>query len=126
MDEDDISPIKTPQSKKRIKDIYLTHIRFFGLIRERYLLSESRTIVGRYDEDLPSDISLKGDDTISRQSIAIYIESDEYGFDYKLKVLNATNLVKVNDKKLKVGEEVFLQFGDIIKLGKSKLIFDNK
>lgn len=124
--ENDISPIKTPQKKRKIKDIYLTYCRFWGLIKERYPLTESKTIVGRYDENFPSDISLKGDDTISRQSIVIYIESDEYGFDYKLKVLNATNIVKVNDKKIKVGEEVFLEFGDIIKLGKSKLIFDNK
>lgn len=126
-DEDEVKHIKSFHKKRRLKSkIYLTHCKLFGLIKDRYPLSEGKTIVGRFDDDFPSDISLKGDNTISRQSIAISIEADEYGFDYKLKVLNATNTIKVNDRKVKVGEEVYLEFGDIIKLGNSKLIFDNK
>ena len=104
--------------------IYLTHFRFWGLIKDRYRLREGTTIIGRYDEDYPSDISLKGDNMISRQSIAIIIEADEYGFDFKLRVQNATNPVKVNGKRIKVGEELLLEFGDAIQLGNSKLIFD--
>ena len=46
-------------------------------------------------------------------------------FDYKLKVLHATNKVKVNDKRIKEGAETFLDFGDIIMLGNSKFKFDN-
>ncbi|MCD8290209.1 MAG: FHA domain-containing protein [Prevotella sp.] len=113
--------------RKRLKEkVYLTHIKFMGLVKEKYRLSEGKTTVGRYDEDMPSDISLKGDNTISRQSLVINIEADDYGFDYKMKVVNATNAVRVNDRRIKEGEEISLEFGDVIKLGNSKLNFNNK
>lgn len=127
IDEDVINvPIHT-HKKRKLKDrIYLTHFRLWGLIKDRYRLREGTTVVGRYDEDYPSDISLKGDNMMSRQSIAITIEADEYGFDFKLRVQNATNPIKVNGKRIKVGEELLLEFGDVILLGNSKLVFDRE
>ena len=68
---------------------------------------------------------IRGDETMSRKSIAIIIEEEDGIFDYKLKVLNATNKVKVNDQRVKEGAEVYLDFGDIIMLGNSKFKFDN-
>lgn len=62
---------------------------------------------------------------MSRKSVAISIEEVDGIFDYKLKVLHATNKVKVNDKRIKEGAETFLDFGDIIMLGNSKFKFDN-
>ena len=62
---------------------------------------------------------------MSRRSIAITIEEENGVFDFKLKVLNATNQVKVNDQRVKEGSEVYLDFGDTIILGKSKFKFDN-
>ncbi len=121
-DEDDITPKKRHRLRERI---FLTHITWFGLKNQKYQLYEGSTTVGRYDEDTPSDISIKGDETMSRRSIAIIIEEEDGIFDFKLKVLNATNKVKVNDQRIKEGAEVYLDFGDIIMLGNSKFKFDN-
>lgn len=92
---------------------------------QKFQLYEGTTTVGRFDEDTPSDISIRGDETMSRRSIAIIIEEEDGIFDFKLRVLNATNKVKVNDKMIKEGAEVYLEFGDLIMLGNSKFKFDN-
>lgn len=97
-----------------------------GLVAERYQLKEGRTVIGREDEEEPSDISLSGDDTISRRSIEINIVADEYGFDYILKVLNASNPVKVNGKEIRIGEKKYLDVGDMITIGHTTLRFDNR
>ncbi len=118
-----------PIAKNRptLKDtIYLTRKKMFGLVAERYQLSEGRTIIGREDAEEPSDISLSGDETISRRSISVDIVADEFGFDYIMKVLNASNPVLVNGKQVYIGEKVYLDFGDIITIGKTNLKFDNK
>lgn len=108
------------------ESLFLTRKKLFGLIAERYKLSEGKTIIGREDDDNPSDISLTGDDTISRRSISIDIVPDEYGFDYILKVLNASNPVRVNGKQIRVGEKIYLDLGDVITIGHTNLKFDNQ
>ncbi len=55
---------------------------------------------------------------MSRKSAAIIIEEEDGIYDYKLKVLNATNKVTVNNQRIKEGSETYLDFGDIIILGK--------
>lgn len=117
------------QKKKHIKlreSLYLTRKKLFGLVAERYRLSEGKTIIGREDDDEPSDISLTGDDTISRRSISIDIVPDDYGVDYILKVLNAANPVRVNGKQIRQGEKTYLDLGDIITVGHTNLKFDNQ
>lgn len=115
--------------KKQLKlkeSLFLTRKKFMGLVAERYKLSEGQTIIGRDDDEDPSDISISGDDTISRRSISINIVPDEYGFDYILKVLNASNPVRVNGKQIRVGEKVYLDLGDVITIGHTNLKFDNQ
>lgn len=125
IDDDDEEEIK-PKKKHRLRErIYLTHITWFGLRNQRFQLYEGTTIIGRYDEVDTSDIMIRGDETMSRKSVAIIIEEEDGIFDYKLKVLNATNKVKVNDQRVKEGSVVYLDFGDIIMLGNSKFKFDN-
>lgn len=125
LDDDDDDEVK-PQKRHRLRErIYLTHITWFGLKNQRFQLYEGTTTIGRYDEDDTSDIMIRGDDTMSRRSVAIIIEEEDGVFDYKLKVLNALNKVKVNDQRIKEGSVVYLDFGDIIMLGNSKFKFDN-
>ena len=125
LDDDDDDEMK-PRKRHRLREhIYLTHITWFGLKNQRFQLYEGTTTIGRYDEDDTSDIMIRGDDTMSRKSVAIIIEEEDGVFDYKLKVLNALNKVKVNDQRIKEGSEVYLDFGDIIMLGNSKFKFDN-
>lgn len=116
---------KKRQPKLR-ESLFLTRNKLFGLVAERYKLSEGKTIIGRDDYDEPSDISIKGDDTISRRSISIEVVADDYGFDYILKVLNASNPVRVNGKQIKQGEKTYLDLGDVITIGHTNLKFDNQ
>lgn len=98
---------------------------WFGLRNQKYQLFEGTTTIGRYDEIDISDIMIRGDETMSRKSAAIIIEEEDGIYDYKLKVLNATNKVTVNNQRIKEGSETCLDFGDIIILGNSKFKFDN-
>lgn len=119
----------THKEKKRPKlreNLFLTRKKLLGLVAERYQLTEGKTIIGRDDDDEPSDISLKGDDTISRRSISIDIVPDDYGFDYILKVLNASNPVRVNGKQIRQGDKTYLDLGDVITIGHTNLKFDNR
>lgn len=124
LDEED--EVVTPKKHHRLRDrIYLTHIMWFGLRNQKYQLFEGTTTIGRYDEIDISDIMIRGDETMSRKSAAIIIEEEDGIYDYKLRVLNATNKVTVNNQRIKEGSETYLDFGDIIILGNSKFKFDN-
>jgi len=124
-EDDDHEKINKRRPKLR-ESLFLTRKKFLGLVAERYKLSEGQTVVGREDDEEPSDISIAGDDTISRRSIVINIIADDYGFDYILTVLNASNPVRVNGKQIRVGEKVYLDLGDVITIGHTNLKFDNQ
>lgn len=125
IDGEDMDVPKVKKRHRLRERIYLTHITWFGLRNQKFQIYEGTTTIGRYDEDDKSDIMIRGDETMSRKSVAIIIEEEDGVYDYKLKVLNATNKVKVNDQRVKEGTEVYLDFGDIIMLGNSKFKFDN-
>ena len=95
-----------------------------GWINKDYPLLAGKTIVGRDDETAPSDISIKGDSSMSRRSIEILVQQSEKGYTFKLTVLNVTNPVLHNNKPLMKGESVSLNFGDTILLGKTKFRFE--
>lgn len=86
----------------------------------RYDLDREVTVVGRQSVESPSDISIAGDETMSRRSVAIICDQ----VNYKLQVLNATNPVIFNDRKLNTGDCVYLTFGDKFVLGKTLIIFE--
>lgn len=86
----------------------------------RYDLDREVTVVGRQSMESPSDISIAGDETMSRRSVAIICDQ----VNYKLQVLNATNPVIFNDRKLNTGDCVYLTFGDKFVLGKTLIIFE--
>lgn len=122
--EDDNKAEQKPKRRFR-GHVFLTHIKWFGLIKQKYPLYDGKTIIGRYDLESQSDIAIKGDSTMSRQSVAISIEDENGVFVFKLKVMNATNAVKVNNIQIKEGRSTYLEFGDIIVMGNSKFKFDN-
>lgn len=122
----DILDKKKQKNLQLKKPLYLVRKKLLGFATEKYRLTGSKTIIGRADEDEPSDIALSGDDTISRRSICIEVKADEYGFDYILKVLNASNPVRVNGKIIKLGEKIYLDLGDIITIGHTNLKFDDQ
>lgn len=117
---------KSHSRPKLRESLYITRKKMFGLVSERYKLRVGETIIGREDDELRSDIGLTGDSSISRRSISINIVADEYGFDYVLKVLNASNPVLLNGKQIFKGEKEFLELGDVITIGHTNLKFDNQ
>ncbi len=103
-------------------------VRFGGLLGKMgntsFPLHEGQNTIGRADVDLPSDIEIKNDTTVSRRSVAIEVTNKEgKGYQFKLKVLRALNPVMHNDKPLIEGEIVYLNYGDSIRLGKTTLRF---
>lgn len=78
--------------------------------------------IGRKDKDEPSTISLN-DDYASRRSAVIERILKENGVLYKFTVLKASNPVFVNGRELLVGDSIYLNYEDTIKLGKTTLTF---
>lgn len=76
--------------------------------------------IGRSDDKDPSDISIN-DMTASRQSVKIDITRGEQsgGYIYKLSVLRTTNAVYVNHNAMYANDRVYLNLGDIIKVGQT-------
>lgn len=95
-----------------------------GWLNKDFKLEKGKYVIGRYDEDEPSDIQIKNDDSISRRSIVIEVKHSEKGYTFKLTVLKATNPVLHNNVPLMAGESVSLNFGDSIIMGKTKFRFD--
>lgn len=104
----------------------LTHGGMFGghLKGKAEPLYEGVNTVGRNDNQEPSDINLD-DDYVSRRSIEIIAlkAPGNSGYSFRLTVHKASNGVYVNGKRLETGEQVYLQYGDKIKLGKTTLTF---
>lgn len=113
-----ISPEKFNSRQAKI-----VHVRPLWL-STHYPLPIGEHTIGRYDHEKPSTISIKGDSSMSRRSISITasISKDE-GFRYLLRVLNATNPVSHAGHMLTEGEEIYLNFGDEIRLGGTLLRF---
>lgn len=96
----------------------------FLFIRKTAHLHIGQNIIGRKDDEFPSDISFN-DDFMSRRSVSIDVEKDSNrtGYKFKLTVLNATNPVFVGSNQLNVGNSIFLNYGDVIKMGNTIITF---
>lgn len=95
-----------------------------GWLNKDYPLQHGRNVIGRHDHDAMSDISLKGDPAISRRSAEIIVEHGKEGCTFRFKVLKATNPVLHNGIRLDEGNIVYLNFGDTITMGTTRLRFD--
>ncbi len=121
------SPEK-PEEKKPTEKFYRDSIISGEIVWGGVLSPKHHTIgtmpvtIGRKDRNEPSEISLN-DDYVSRQSAVIEPIRNESGFLYKFTVLRASNPVFVNGRELLVGNSIYLNYGDTIKLGKTTLTF---
>lgn len=87
-------------------------------------LHDGRNVIGRADADEPSDIEILNDDKVSRRSIAIDVFDGEVGgYLFQLTVLKSSNVVLHNNVALKEGKTAWLNYGDTIVLGGTKLKF---
>lgn len=119
----------TIDEMKRLSKARLAIVRFYGLLgsigKKVFPLQLGKNTVGRADADSPSTISIKGDQYMSRCSIEIeVIQQGSGGYLYKMTVLNATNPVLHNRQPLMVGETVYLNYGDSIRLGHTTFNFE--
>jgi len=85
-------------------------------------LSVGENTVGRKDTNSPSDISID-DAYMSRRSISIDVEEKLGAYSFKLTVLKAANPVMVNSNELYIGNSIYLNYGDTIRLGNTVLTF---
>ena len=87
---------------------------------ESKVLMPGETTIGRKSNDVPSDIGLD-DGTASRRSVKIVVTRGEQTGKYifKLVVLRTTNAVYVNQNALYNNSEIYLNYGDTIKLGET-------
>ncbi|MDE5878209.1 MAG: FHA domain-containing protein [Muribaculaceae bacterium] len=95
-----------------------------GWLNKDYPLPEGKTIIGRRDEAVMSDIAIENDSSMSRRSVEIEVVQTDRGYTFKLSVLKAANPVLHNNRALRVGDSVSLNFGDSIVMGKTKFRFD--
>lgn len=102
----------------------LTLARLHGLMgRKSFSLNFGDNVVGRKDADLHSNIEVD-DPFMSRRSINIVVTQTDTGCLFKLQVISATNPVFRNGKRLMVGEALYLNYGDVIKLGRTTFNFE--
>lgn len=95
------------------------------MFNDTFMLRPGITTIGRYDETYQSDIAIKGDSYMSRRSISIEMRYEgAQGFSYRLRVLKSVNPVLLNGGNVPPGSDVFLNFGDIITLGKTQFRLD--
>lgn len=91
--------------------------------RKRYKLLVGSNVIGRKDEKTPSDLEFE-DKEMSRRSVKIDVIPDGQGdYSFTLTVMKALNAVKVNEKRLILGENVTLKRNDAIVMGKTTIIF---
>lgn len=90
--------------------------------RKAFVLRIGKNYIGRKDNVLPSDLSLK-DEYASARSICIDVNKTARGYTFHLTIEHATNPVLINGKDQPEGSSFDLNYGDTIKLGNTTLSF---
>lgn len=96
------------------------------LSRGKHILAPGEHFIGRKDPASVSAVMIN-DKYASTRSVSIDvlpIDEQNSGFLYKMTVHKATNPVYHNNKEMSVGSSIYLEYGDIIILGKTKFTFN--
>jgi len=93
--------------------------------RKHHSLKVGSIYIGRKDEGESSDLQLD-DPYVSRRSALLEVLSSEKGFLFKLTVKHASNPVYVNSTEISVGNSIYLNYGDVLIFGKTKMTFKKK
>ena len=98
---------------------------FMGLNKKTIRLRVGQNTIGRTDDEKPSSISFN-DIFMSRQSVMIDVmpaDDAKAGYRFLFRVLSAANPVYVNKQQYAVGDSVYLNYGDTIRLGRTTMRF---
>lgn len=119
--EEDV-PVKT--QKHSIKGLSSTgKFVWGGFFRKKsYVLKVGVNYIGRTDTECPSDMMID-DEYASRRSVKVEVEKGSKGYLFKLTVISATNPVLYNGKYLGEEHSVYINYGDIITLGNTRITF---
>ncbi len=122
--EEKVEPKKDTEKIQKRKRIKRNGLIQWGVwpFKQSYTLSEGSNIIGRTDKSEPSDIQIK-DSYVSRRSVNIEVSESGEGYHFKFKVLRAANPVYVNGHEHDEGTSIYLNDGDTIRLGSTKLRF---
>lgn len=122
--KDEDIPVPTEKFSKHKKNGKRRGIIKWGIwpFNHSYVLTEGINTIGREDEEKPSDIQIK-DEYVSRRSVSIDVQDSGNGYLFKFFVRKALNPVYVNGHEHEEGTSVFLNEGDTIRLGSTKLRF---
>ena len=90
--------------------------------RKHFALRPGSIMIGRKDSLEPSELQLN-DSYASRRSVLLDVIPSDKGYLFKMTVRNASNPVYVNSSEIAVNNSVYLNFDDVIIIGKTKLTF---
>ena len=90
--------------------------------RKHFALRPGSIWIGRKDQQEPSELQLNDGYASSRSVLLDVIPSDK-GCLFKLTVKHATNPLYVNSSEIAVNNSVYVNFDDVIIMGKTKLTF---
>ena len=94
---------------------------------ETYDLMEGTFIVGRTGSEKEADIKLNvSDRTMSRHHLKMTVRKTATNWLHCVKNANNLNPTYINDRKLENNEVVCLNYGDIIRMGKTHVEFIKK
>lgn len=94
-----------------------------GFLHTRKLefpLTDGVYVIGRKDPQVVCEIPVDSDPTMSRRSVEITAMRLPSGYNYRLRVMKATNPVMLNGAPLDIGAIVSLREGDRFVLGKTE------
>lgn len=93
--------------------------------RKHFALRPGSIYIGRKDEDERSDLQLT-DKYVSRRSVKLDVIPSDKGYLFKMTVEHASNPVYVNSTEVAINNSIYLNYDDVITLGKTKLVFKKK
>ena len=93
--------------------------------RKHFALRPGSIYIGRKDEDERSDLQLT-DKYVSRRSVKLDVIPSDKGYLFKMTVEHASNPVYVNSTEVAFNNSIYLNYDDVITLGKTKLVFKKK
>jgi pSer/pThr/pTyr-binding forkhead associated (FHA) protein len=91
-----------------------------------YTIFEGKNIIGRPTKDNSVDVSIKNDGYLSRKHAILNIEFKHGKWQYIFSDNNSTNGTFHNTEKVEKGEELYLEEGDTIQVGRTKLVLKLK
>ena len=104
------------------KNAFVLHVDDAGDVIQSHPLAAGNNIIGRSAQNSMADIAIQTKDKyMSRSHCTISVLSEETGNNYILKDYQSKNDTFVNGQLLQKSEEIYLQNGDIIQMGKTSL-----